>query len=48
MNHETMVWAGVYAASIGYGDLSTVAKAKADQAVNDFKESLAADFKPKE
>lgn len=48
MSHETMVWAGVYAAAIGYGDASTAAKGKADQAVQDFFESERNDFKPKE
>jgi hypothetical protein len=45
MNHETQVWSHTYAASINYGDTNIVAKAKADQAVNDFIESLNAKFK---
>jgi hypothetical protein len=48
MNHETQVWAGVYAAAISLGHLSTVAKAMADQAVQDFLTSVKDDFKVKE
>jgi hypothetical protein len=45
MNHETQVWSHTYAAAINYGDTNIVAKAKADQAVNDFLTSLGNDFK---
>ena len=44
MDHETMVWSTTYAAAIGYGDTNVVAKAKADQAVDDYKLSVDADF----